>query len=154
MHSFIKWFHRRKAQARLYPTEQAQKIEESDARIRSLEEELEKVREGGRQQALSDEAAKREQERQQDLERAEAFRSQLADLTNLALDQRDEFAKEKALMDERWAQEEDRRRQKGARLQGLHDMVAKIVEDRDSDRLRAEEEGSASEGKLGAFTYG
>lgn len=149
MHSFIKWFYRRKARAEL---EQAQKDEESEAKIRSLEQELAKVLEERRQQALADEAAKREQERLQNQEREDALRSQLADLTNLAVEQRNEFARERALMDERWAQEEDRRKQKDARLQEIYGMVAKIVEDRESDRFKTEEERSSGADKPGTFT--
>jgi hypothetical protein len=134
--------------------ERARLSEEREARIQRLEEELSAVRaelENEKQQRVTEEAETRERERQETLERDEAVRNQLGDITNLVQDQRDECARKKELMDERWAEKEGRRLQKDSQLAELRDMVAKIVEDREADRIRAEEERVAAEGKPGAL---
>ena len=98
---------------------------------------------------ITEEAATREQERQEALERDEAVRNQLGDITNLVQDQRDECARKRELMDERWVEKQTRREQKDTKMQDLYDMVAKIVEDREAEKVRAEEERIANEGKPG-----
>ena len=126
--------------------------EECQAKISALEEELARVREeleNERQQRITEEAEAREMERREALERHEAVSEQLGDITNLVQEQRDECARKKELMEERWAEKQTRREQKDSKLQDLHDMVAKIVEDREAEKIRAEEERLANEGKPG-----
>jgi DNA repair exonuclease SbcCD ATPase subunit len=126
--------------------------EECQAKISALEEELARVREeleNERQQRITEEAETRERERMEALERDEAVRNQLGDITNLVQDQREECARKKELMDERWAEKQTRRGEKDSKMQDLYDMVAKIVEDREADKIKAEEERLANEGKPG-----
>lgn len=123
----------------------AQVEEECQAKILA-QEELARVREeleNAKQQRIP------EEERQGALERDEAVRNQLGDITNLVQDQRDECARKRELMDERWAEKQMRREQKDTKMQDLYDMVAKIVEDREAEKVRAEEERIANEGKPG-----
>jgi hypothetical protein len=129
----------------------AQVEEECQAKI-SAQEELARVREeleNAKQQRIPEEAETREQERQGALERDEAVRDQLDDNTNLVQDQRDESARRNELMEEGWAEKQTRRDQKDSKIQDLYDMVAKIIEDREAEKVRAEEERIASEGKPG-----
>jgi hypothetical protein len=126
--------------------------EECQAKISALEEELARVREeleNERQQRITEEAETRERERMEALERDEAVRNQLGDITNLVQDQREECARKKELMDERWAEKQTRREHKDSKMQDLFDMVAKIVEDREVDKIKAEEARLANEGKPG-----
>ncbi|KIM92330.1 hypothetical protein PILCRDRAFT_119040 [Piloderma croceum F 1598] len=126
--------------------------EECQAKISALEEELARVREeleNERQQRITEEAETRERERMESLERDEAVRNQLGDITNLVQDQREECARKKELMDERWTEKQTRREHKDSKMQDLYDMVAKIVEDREVDKIKAEEARLANEGKPG-----
>jgi chromosome segregation ATPase len=126
--------------------------DECKARVAALEAELASVREeleNERQQRITEEAETRESERLEALERDEAVRNQLGDITNLVQDQRDECARKKELMEERWAEKQTRREQKDSQMHDLHNMVAKILEDREAEKQRAEEERLANEGKPG-----
>jgi hypothetical protein len=126
--------------------------EEREARIQALEAELMAVRnelENEKQLRITEEAETRERERQETLERDEAIRNQLVDITNLIQDQRDLCVRKKELMDERWEEKQGRREHKDSRLAEIYDMVAKIIQDRETDRLRAEEERAAAEARPG-----
>ncbi|KAF7978738.1 hypothetical protein HWV62_44744 [Athelia sp. TMB] len=142
---------RQRMQAEL-EEERARNHELQDVRIRELEDELASVKaelENEKQLRLTEEAETRERERQESLERDEAVRNQLGDITNLVQDQRDECERKKALMEERFAEKEARREQKDMRMQDIYDMVARVVEDREAEKIRAEEERLANEGKPG-----
>jgi hypothetical protein len=133
--------------------ERARLEEEREERVRALEAELAQVKadlENERALRISEEAERRERERMENLERDEAVRNQLGDITNLVQEQRDECARKKELNDERWEDKMNRRAQKDNQLTGLYDMINKIVEDREADKIRMEEERLAAEAKPGA----
>lgn len=54
-------------------------------------------------------------------------------------------------MEERFADKEARREQKDNKLADIYEMVAQVVADREADKIRAEEERIANEGKPGMF---
>ena len=127
--------------------------EEREARIAELETELAQVKadlEAERALRVSEEADRRERERSEDLERHEAVHTQLSDITNLVQEQRDECARKKELMDERWSEKLNRRVEKDAQIGNLYDMVTRIIEDREAERIRREEERIAAESRPGA----
>jgi hypothetical protein len=126
--------------------------EEREARIAELETELAQVKadlENERALRVSEEADRRERERLEDLERDEGVRAQLGDITNLVQEQRDECIKKKELMDERWNEKMNRRVEKDAQVGNLYDMVTRIIEDRETERIRREEERIAAESRPG-----
>jgi len=127
---------------------------ERDARIRALEDELAAVRgelDNEKQQRITEEAETRERERQENLERDEVVRNQLGDITNLVQDQRDACARKKELMDERWEEKQGRRQDKDFKLAELRDMIQKMQDDLEADRLKAEEAKNAAESKPGTI---
>jgi len=131
---------------------QARADVECQAKMSALHE-LARIREeleNARQQKITYEAENRERERQEALERNKSVRNQLGDITNLVQDQRDECARKNALMDERWEEKQTRREQKDSKMQDLYDMVAKIVQDREMETIRAKGR-LANEGKLGTL---
>ncbi|KAH7904706.1 hypothetical protein BJ138DRAFT_1018746 [Hygrophoropsis aurantiaca] len=77
------------------------------------------------------------------------MRGQLGDITNLVQDQRDACAAKKEVADQRWEEKQGRREHKDAQMQELRDMVFRLVEDREADKIRQEEERLANEGKPG-----
>ncbi|KAH9947808.1 hypothetical protein B0H21DRAFT_778320 [Amylocystis lapponica] len=126
------------------------RFSEEQARVRALEEELAAVRvelENERQLRMSEEAERRERERMEMLERDEAMRTQLGDLTNIVSEQRDELARKREVMDERFAAKEERRQDKDTRWTELRDMVRQVVADREADRERMEEWRNEDAGK-------
>ena len=132
--------------------ERARLDAEKEARISELEIELAQVKadlEAERALRVSEEADRRERERSEDLERHEAVHTQLSDITNLVQEQRDECARKKELMDERWNEKMNRRVEKDAQIGNLYDMVTRIIEDREAERIRREEERIAAESRPG-----
>ncbi|EPQ51904.1 hypothetical protein GLOTRDRAFT_140838 [Gloeophyllum trabeum ATCC 11539] len=126
--------------------------QECEQRIRELEEELARTRaelDDERQQRQTEEAEARERARQEALERDEIVRGQLSDITNLAQQNLECCTSKRQIMDERYAEKEARRAEKDARFQDLYDMVNRIVEDREAERQRAEEERLAAADKPG-----
>lgn len=146
-----------------WEADRAREREECESRIRALEETNARLLaqndsllaqiESERQGNLTEEAENRERARQEALERDEAVREQLGDITNLVQDQRDECARKKELMDERWTDKLRRREDKDEKLQSLYDMVTRLVEDREAEKARADEERQAAEGKPGRLFY-
>lgn len=118
-------------------------VQEKDARIRALEDELAQLRgefEGEKQQRMTEDAEARERDRQELAERDDYVRAQLGDITNLVQDQRDMLETKKALMDGRWEEKQARRQDKEAQMLELREIVFKIHEDLESDRARSEED--------------
>jgi hypothetical protein len=135
--------------------ERARMDEEREARVVELETELAQVKadlENERALRVSEEADRRERERLEDLERDEGVRAQLGDITNLVQEQRDACIKKKELMDERWNEKMNRRVEKDAQIGNLYDMVTRIIEDREAERIRREEERIAAESRPGMLT--
>ena len=134
--------------------ERARLDEQKEARITELETELAQVKadlENERALRVSEEADQRERERLEDSERHESVRAQLGDITNLVQEQRDECARKKELMDERWSEKMNRRVEKDAQIGNLYDMVTRIIEDREAERVRREEERIAAESRPGTL---
>jgi hypothetical protein len=105
-------------------------------RIQAFEGELAAVKaelENERQLRATEEADAKKRELQETRERDEGIRNQL----------------EK--MDQRWEESQARQEAQDARCQEMFDMVARIVEDREADRVRTEEERIANEGRPGRF---
>ena len=128
--------------------------DEREARITELEAELAQAKadlENERALRVSEEADRRERERSEDLERHEGVHAQLGDITNLVQQQRDECITKKELMDERWNEKMNRRVEKDAQIGNLYDMVTRIIEDREAERIRREEERIAAESRPGMF---
>ncbi|TFY80506.1 hypothetical protein EWM64_g3507 [Hericium alpestre] len=126
--------------------------EERVARIKELEEELARVRgelDGERQQREAEEAERREQERAEDLERDEAVRNQLGDITNLVQQQRDEFARKKELMEERWQEKQERQEEKDRKCQDMYDLVASIHNEQLACKAKCEEDRAEAASKPG-----
>ncbi|KAF8958935.1 hypothetical protein BDZ97DRAFT_1761747 [Flammula alnicola] len=118
-------------------------VEEKDARIRALEDELAQLRgefEAEKQQRVTEEAEIRERERQEVAERDEYVRAQLGDLTNLVQDQRDMLESKKALMDSRYEETQAHRAEKEMRSIELHDMVQNIYDGMEADRERSQQD--------------
>ena len=135
--------------------ERARLDEERQAKITELETELAQVKadlEAERALRVSEEADRRERERFEDAERHEGVHAQLSDITNLVQEQRDECIKKKELMDERWNEKMNRRVEKDAQIGNLYDMVTRIIEDREAERIRREEERVAAESRPGTLT--
>ena len=129
--------------------------EERQARMRELEAELATMKadfESDRALKASEEADRRERERMEDSERHEGICAQLGDITNLVQEQRDECIRKKEVMDERWNEKMNRRVEKDAQSGNLYDMVTRIIEDREVERIRREEERIAAESRPGMLT--
>jgi hypothetical protein len=126
--------------------------EEREAMIRALEEELAQVKgelASERELRVNEETERHERERAENVERDENIRNQLGDITNLVQEQRDECARKKELMEERWSEKAGRREHKDSQLSGLYDMINKVIEDRDAERVRLEDERIAAESRPG-----
>ncbi|KAI5118913.1 hypothetical protein M0805_004689 [Coniferiporia weirii] len=120
---------------------------ECEERIRMLEEELARTREElelERGQRRSEELERIERERADVIERDEAVRAQLGDITNIVQEQREELALKRELMDERWAEKQTRREYKQARSDAVHDMLDRIIQEREQDRAERELERAAA----------
>ena len=135
--------------------ERTRRDEEKETRISELETELAQVKadlEHERALRVSEEADRREMERLAALERDEGVHTQLINITDLVQQQRDECIKKKDLMDERWNEKMNRRVEKDAQIGNLYDMVTRIIEDREVERIRREEERIAAESRPGMLT--
>lgn len=113
-----------------------------DDRIRALEEELQKVKDelvSEREARLTEEAAAREQDREERMERDMAFEKQLGDITNLVQEQRDHTERKTELMEQRWAEKQERRQGKEFQMIELREIVMQLHNDLAIDRQRAEE---------------
>lgn len=100
---------------------------------------------------ISDETDRRERERMEDLERHEGLYAQLNDITNLVQEQRDECFRVKESTDERWNEKMNRRVEKDAQIGNLYDMVVRIIDDRETERIRMEEEKIVAESRPGTL---
>ncbi|OAX31810.1 hypothetical protein K503DRAFT_870477 [Rhizopogon vinicolor AM-OR11-026] len=135
---------RERERAELY-AEHARMDEERAQRIHELEEELARVRGD-----LDNERQLRQTENEERMaanERDEGMRAQLGDITQLVSEQRDECARKKELMDQRWEEKEGRRVEKDAQFRELKDMVSRLLQDREADRIQEEERRLQEEGK-------
>jgi hypothetical protein len=123
--------------------ERARADEERDARMRELEEELARVRaelDHEKQQRDHDEEMRREVESQRVLERDEETRQQLSEITDLLLAHREEFARKKETVDERWREKLEWRDETNRQFQDLFGMVQGIIDSCAEEKARCEEE--------------
>jgi hypothetical protein len=141
---------------RLLAQSDAERAAIKDGRIHALENELADVKsdlENERQLRATEEAERRERERAESLEREEGVRNQLSDITNLLQDLREDCARKRETSDDRWREQQERNERKDALCQEIHDLVARMIEDRDADRIREDEERLATESKPGLFIF-
>jgi len=120
--------------------------DECDARVRELEEELARVRnelDRERQQRDHDEEMRREDESHRNLERDDEMRKQLSEITDLLLAHREEFARKKETVDERWREKMEWRDETNRQFQDLFGMVQTIINNNAEDRQRCEDERRA-----------
>jgi hypothetical protein len=121
--------------------------EECKARIRELEDELARVRaelDHERQQRDHDEELRREADIQGGRDRDEDMRQQLNEITDLLLQHRDEFARKREVVDERWNEKMVWRQEKDQQFEDLFRMIRGIIDDRAEERERCEEERRAA----------
>jgi hypothetical protein len=122
--------------------------DERDARMRELEEELARVRaelDHERQQRDHDEEMRREADSQRISERDEETRQQLSEITDLLLAHREEFARKKETVDERWNEKLAWRDETNNNFQGLFNMVQGMMDSCAEEKARCEEERRAAE---------
>ncbi|OCB90400.1 hypothetical protein A7U60_g2411 [Sanghuangporus baumii] len=120
---------------------------ECEERIRLLEDELARAREElerEREQRRAEELERIEREHADVIERDEAVRGQLSDITNLVQEQHEELARKRELMDERWAEKERRREEKQGRFDAMYEMLERILQEREQERREREEERAAA----------
>jgi hypothetical protein len=124
--------------------------DERDARMRELEEELAHVRaelNRERQQRDHDEEMRREADSLKNQERDEETRQQLSEITDLLLAHREEFARKKEAVDERWNEKLRWRDETNNQFQGLFSMVQRVVDCCEEEKERFEQERLAAEQK-------
>ncbi|KAG0704131.1 hypothetical protein DFH29DRAFT_913097 [Suillus ampliporus] len=128
-----------------FAAERARMEEDRERRVQDLEEELARVRgelDGERQLRQTE-----NEERGAANERDEAMRAQLGDITQLVSEQRDECTRKRELMDQRWDEKQGRRAEKDGQFRELKDMVSRLIQDREADRIQEEERRLQEEGK-------
>ena len=121
--------------------------DERDARVRELEEELARVRaelDNEKQQRDHDEDMRREAESLRNQERDDEMRQQLSEITDLLLAHREEFARKKELVDERWEEKLAWRNETNEQFEGLRRMVQHMTETCTEEKERCEEERRAA----------
>jgi hypothetical protein len=121
--------------------------DEREARVRELEEELARVRgelDHERQQRDHDEEMRREADSQRNQERDEEMRQQLSEITDILLAHREEFARKKESVDERWREKQEWRDETNRQFQGLFNMIQGVIDNCAEEKARCEEERSAA----------
>ncbi|KAG6856031.1 hypothetical protein H0H87_008212 [Tephrocybe sp. NHM501043] len=111
--------------------------DEQEARIKRLEDELAAVREeleNEKQQRATIETEQRERESQALLERDEAVRNQLADITNLVQEQNMACEEKKIRAEQRWEDKQNRRVEKDQKMMDLENMMRKLAQDMEESR--------------------
>ncbi|KAH9829235.1 uncharacterized protein C8Q71DRAFT_443147 [Rhodofomes roseus] len=111
--------------------------EDREARIRALEEELAAVRselENERLLRATEETERRERERIETMDRDEAMRAQLSDITNLVSEQRDELQRKRELTEQHWAEKERWMEQCNDANAELRQLVQQVIEERAVDK--------------------
>ncbi|KAG2130063.1 hypothetical protein BD769DRAFT_1453493 [Suillus cothurnatus] len=119
--------------------------EEREQRVHDLQEELARVR--GELDSERQLRQTENEERAAANERDEGVRAQLGDITQLVSEQRDECIRKRELMDQRWEEKQGRRAEKDAQFHELKDMVSRLIQDREADRIQEEERRLQEEGK-------
>jgi hypothetical protein len=128
-----------------FAAERARMDEEREQRVHDLQEELARVR--GELDSERQLRQTENEERAAANERDEGVRAQLGDITQLVSEQRDECTRKRELMDQRWEEKQGRRAEKDAQFHELKDMVSRLIQDREADRIQEEERRLQEEGK-------
>jgi hypothetical protein len=133
-------------------TEHARMLEDRDARIAELQKELDRARhelEDERGARLTEENEIRERQRAENIDRDDAFRDQLRDITDIAQNNRDCCMENKEFMEQRYQEKMERRPVKDAEMARLVAMVEEIRNTQAAELERQEDERRAAEGKPG-----
>ena len=119
-------------------------IEELRQQLTAAREELAAAQaslEQERQLRITEDTERRETDRMEDRQRAEDLATQLADVTNIVSETRDELARKRAVSDERWEQKEAKTAQCDEKmnemkdmLAGMRDMIQNMQEQQDAQR--------------------
>ncbi|KAL6309465.1 hypothetical protein BKA93DRAFT_723737 [Sparassis latifolia] len=126
--------------------EHARQMEEQQARIRALEEELASVKAelaNERQLRLTEESEGRERDRADFREQVDALRNQMADVTNIASETRDEVARKSEVSDQRWTEKLAWKEEKDAKSAQLREMVEQVIADREACKAEKAERREA-----------
>ncbi|KAH9927913.1 uncharacterized protein BXZ73DRAFT_90629 [Epithele typhae] len=121
-------------------------VEQLEARIRLLQDELEGVKQDFETERLTrsaEDAAQREAERAEREEQHDTVRGQLTDLTNLVSEQGSTIEEKKRLMDEHWDIKQERWQQKDAHDAHTHNLLNMILESQErmlQEQVTAKEE--------------
>lgn len=83
------------------------------------------------------------------IERDEALRNQLADLTTMIQQNQTLCEEKRALMEEHWAEKQRWKEERDGQMQELMGMVSRLVDEQAAARQREEEQRQANEGKPG-----
>jgi hypothetical protein len=110
--------------------------DERDARVRELEEELARVR-----AELDHEKPERDHDEEM---RREEMRQQLNEITDLLLAHREEFARKKETVDERWREKQEWRKETNRQFQNLFRMIRGIIDNFTDAKAKSEEERRAA----------
>ncbi|KAG5645169.1 hypothetical protein DXG03_006793 [Asterophora parasitica] len=114
-----------------------QQAEAQELRIKGLEDELAAVRAelaSEKEQRMLIETEQRERESSALLERDEAVRNQLGDITNLVQEQCDVSERKSELADARWAEKQNRRSEKDQKMLDMEALVRKLAQDMEETR--------------------
>ena len=120
--------------------------EDRDARIRALEEELASVRAelaNERQLRLTEESERREREGVEMLERDEAMRQQLEQLTELVSQQREQLERNQELSEQHWTEKQQWMEECNSSNAELHRLVQQVIDDRAEDRAACDADREA-----------
>lgn len=115
--------------------------EEHQTHVRLLQEQIATLRaeKDERQARELEDAQRHENERSEDNERAEQQASQLADITNLVSEQRDECIRKRELQDERWEEKQQRRQMKDLMWNEMQEMIKQLIQEKDECKAREDQ---------------
>lgn len=126
-----------------------------DSRIQELEEQVASLRaelEAEKQAREAEESDARERERAEREENNDFIRNQLMDLTNLMNEQRQATDEKRELMESRYAEKEERRRNKEAEKMEMREMLQKLFDEFQMEKDKAEALRLDAEGKPGMIS--
>ena len=123
------------------------RADECKERVQELEDELARVRaelEHGKQQRISNEELRREDDARRDGERGDELKQQLSENTDILLAHREEFSRKQEVIEEHWERKQEWREEDGRRWDEMYRLVQGIIDDRAEERERCEEERRAA----------
>ncbi|KAL4251010.1 hypothetical protein ABKN59_006567 [Abortiporus biennis] len=135
-----------------FEEERQREREDCDERVRALQAQIDSLTaelESERQMRMTEEGQRRDAERAEDIERADAVTNQLSDITNLVQQQREECELKKVEESQKELEKQERRLAKDAKWQAMQDMINQLLADRQADRDREEEERLAAADRPG-----